>query len=619
MSYVVFARKWRPLTFDDVVGQEHITETLKKAIDKNRVAHAYIFTGTRGVGKTTTARIMARALNCEKGPTTNPCGECTSCKNILSGSSFDVLEIDGASNNSVDDIRELRDNIGYSSMGGKHRIYVIDEVHMLTKSAFNALLKTLEEPPKNVIFIFATTEPQKIPPTIHSRCQRYDFKRIGAEQILGRLIDICSNEKIAFEKSALMLVARKADGSMRDSLSLLDQVYSFCQENLTEKEVRKVLGLVGLDVFNTVIDAITTRTAAPALKAVQDVLYQGFDLQEFLLGLQEHIRNLLFARIPGALEARGVEIEPEIAQLLVKSAERFSEGDLFRMSEIIRKAENELKWSAFPRFHVEITILKLVFLDSTVSIEQILAMAANSLPPGELPPNIVSGIQAPQVRSENAELKKKLETDHQTADSVEKKIIEAVVADEPPLTYGEPSDQKDGRGTLEEVQAKYGADKSDNNGTVVDNYSLINLDNSSDSASFEDKLLDGEIKDVTTIWPLFLDHMLKNRPNLGSFLSMGYVASCSETNINIKFSSSSSFQFQEVTKKANRDQIERLLHEFTSSKIELHITVETKKPDAQERQFLNQLVQGSSTINDEIENEPIIQVVLDIFDGEVLN
>jgi len=161
MSYLVFARKWRPLTFDDVVGQEHITETLKKAIEKNRVAHAYIFTGTRGVGKTTSARILARALNCEKGPTTDPCGECVSCKNIISGSSFDVLEIDGASNNGVDDIRELRENIGYSSMGGKYRIFVIDEVHMLTKSAFNALLKTLEEPPKNVIFIFATTEPQK--------------------------------------------------------------------------------------------------------------------------------------------------------------------------------------------------------------------------------------------------------------------------------------------------------------------------------------------------------------------------------------------------------------------------------------------------------------------------
>lgn len=619
MSYVVFARKWRPLTFDDVVGQEHITETLKKAIDKNRVAHAYIFTGTRGVGKTTTARIMARALNCEKGPTTTPCGECTSCKNILSGSSFDVLEIDGASNNSVDDIRELRDNIGYSSMGGKYRIYVIDEVHMLTKSAFNALLKTLEEPPKNVIFIFATTEPQKIPATIHSRCQRYDFKRIGAEQILGRLIDICTNEKIAFEKSALMLVARKADGSMRDSLSLLDQVYSFCQENLTEIEVRKVLGLVGLDVFNTVMDAITTRTAAPALRAVQDVLYQGFDLQEFLLGLQEHIRNLLFARIPGALEARGVEIEPEIAQLLKKSASRFSEGDLFRMSEIIRKAENELKWSAFPRFHVEITILKLVFLDSTVSIEQILAMAASSLPPGELPPNIAANIQTAPVKSDDAELKKKLETDRITISSIVNKVEEAVPADSSVLLYSKPTAELVDGCSLEEARSVYGAGDSGNIATLVDNYSPAALVDTDEIPTFEDNLSDGQLTDFTTVWPSFLDHMLKDRPNLGSLLSMGYVASCSEITISIKFPSSNSFQFQEVTKKQNRDQIERYLFEFTGRKIELHITVETKKPDVQERRFLNEQGQMPSTINDEIEKEPIIQAVLDIFDGEVLN
>lgn len=372
MSYLVFARKWRPLTFDDVIGQEHITDTLKKAIEKNRVAHAFIFTGTRGVGKTTSARILARALNCEKGPTPNPCGVCTSCKDVLSGASFDVLEIDGASNNSVDDIRELRDNIGYSSMGGKYRIFVIDEVHMLSKPAFNALLKTLEEPPKNVIFIFATTEPQKIPQTIHSRCQRYDFRRIGAEKILERLIYICTAEKINFERSALMLVARKAEGSMRDALSLLDQVYSFCRENLTEKEVRSVLGLVGMEVFERAMDAVAEKNAVPTLKLIQEVLVQGFDLQEFIQGLQEHVRNLLFARIPGALESRGIELEADTIQKFETSARRFSEGDLLRMSEIIKKAEYDLKWSAFPRFVVELMLLKLTYMDSTVSVEQLI-------------------------------------------------------------------------------------------------------------------------------------------------------------------------------------------------------------------------------------------------------
>jgi DNA polymerase-3 subunit gamma/tau len=322
--------------------------------------------------------------------------------NIISGASFDVLEIDGASNNSVDDIRELRENIGYSSMGGKYRIFVIDEVHMLSKSAFNALLKTLEEPPKNVIFIFATTEPQKIPATIHSRCQRYDFRRIGAEPILDRLVHICTEEKITFERSALMLVARKAEGSMRDALSLLDQVYSFCRENLMEKEVRTVLGLVGMEVYDRIMDAMIEKSAAPALKIVQDVLFQGFDLQEFILGLQEHIRNLLFARIPSALESKGIDLEPEVVQRFVSSSTRFSEGDLLRMAEIVRKAEQDLKWSAFPRFVVELMLLKLIYLDSTVSMDQLLKLIGDS---GSTIPDQI--IQNSNSLNANSESKKK--------------------------------------------------------------------------------------------------------------------------------------------------------------------------------------------------------------------
>jgi DNA polymerase-3 subunit gamma/tau len=635
MSYVVFARKWRPQTFNDVVGQEHITETLKKAIEKNRVAHAFIFTGTRGVGKTTTARIMARALNCEKGPTVNPCGECTSCKNILSGASFDVLEIDGASNNGVDDIRELRENIGYSSMGGKYRIYVIDEVHMLTKAAFNALLKTLEEPPKNVIFIFATTEPQKIPATIHSRCQRYDFKRIGAEQILGYLIDICTTEKIKFEKSALMLVARKADGSMRDSLSLLDQVYSFCQDNLTEKEVRKVLGLVGLDVFNTVMDAVASKNAAPALGAVQDVLYQGFDLQEFLLGLQEHIRNLLFARIPGAIEARGVEIEPEAAVELRKSAERFTEGDLLRMSEIVRKAENELKWSAFSRFHVEITILKLVFLDRTVSIDQLVALASRGVPPENIASLVASTLQNASVPVSDTDLKKKLSNDNPPdLSAVESNTIEVTSHNDesvachsvtPDIVEIEhESNNEENRVYDYTPEPTDGSDPQDSddddcNVPVRQTSQSLQKNTKPEPGTFEDTPLVKEIQDPCALWTSFVDFMLKDRPNVGSFLAMSYLSGATGTSLDVRFPSSYRFQFVETTKKHNRDLIENLLHQFTGSKYELHITLETTRTDAQERQLLHQLVAMPLSINDEMDREPIIKTILDIFDGEVLN
>lgn len=359
------------MTFEEVVGQEHITETLKKAIEKNRVAHAYIFTGTRGVGKTTTARILARALNCEKGPTPAPCGVCDSCKNIINGSSFDVIEIDGASNNSVEDVRELRDNIHYSSMSGKYRIYVIDEVHMLSKSAFNALLKTLEEPPPNVIFIFATTEPQKIPATIQSRCQRYDFRRIATEQIVKQLARICADERIAFDQQALALLGRKADGSMRDALSLLDQVYSYSQEHIGETQVRSVLGLVDAEVYGSLMEAIKAKNPGPVLQAVQDVLYRGFDLQEFVVGFEEYLRTLLFSSIPHVLDNPHIDLSAEAIRA-VTGALGFSERTLLRMAEIVRKAEQELKWSAFPRFSVEIALLKLVYLDSTVSIEMLL-------------------------------------------------------------------------------------------------------------------------------------------------------------------------------------------------------------------------------------------------------
>lgn len=376
MSYLVFARKWRPLSFEDVVGQEHVTATLQKAIEKDRVAHAYIFTGTRGVGKTTTARILARALNCNSGPTPTPCGVCESCKSIISGTSFDVLEIDGASNNSVDDIREMRDTIGYTSMGGKYRIFVIDEVHMLSKSAFNALLKTLEEPPPQVIFIFATTEPHKIPATIHSRCQRYDFRRISTEQICAQLAKICTQDGIGFDNEGLMVLARKADGSMRDALSLLDQVCSYGHQKLGEAEVRSVLGIVDSEVYRQILEACASKQPKPLLESVQNVLFHGFDLQEFVLGLEDQLRTVLFVKI-GAL-GEHAHFSEEAMGALVQQAGLFSEQKLLRMAELVRKALSDLKWSSYPRFLVETLLLKLMRLDETVSLESLLGMVGES-------------------------------------------------------------------------------------------------------------------------------------------------------------------------------------------------------------------------------------------------
>jgi DNA polymerase-3 subunit gamma/tau len=590
MSYLVFARKWRPLTFDDVVGQEHVTGTLRKAIEKNRIAHAFIFSGTRGVGKTTTARILARALNCDKGPTPDPCGACDSCKGVVSGSSFDVLEIDGASNNSVDDIRQLRENVGYSAMGGKYRIFVIDEVHMLSKAAFNALLKTLEEPPPGVIFIFATTEPQKIPATIHSRCQRYDFRRIVPEQILQRLEKICTEEKIQYEPSALLLIARKADGSMRDALSLLDQVCSYCPERITEKEARLVLGLVDMEVYGRIMEAIAAKTPASALAVVQEVLYQGFDLHEFVVGLEEHLRGLLFSRIPGALQIGGMVTDKAVADELRTSSGRFSEGDLLRMMEIARKAENDLKWSALPRLAIENMLLKLVYLDSTVSIEQLLSAIGNR------EPDIRITRQAPATPSPTMVMDEKKKSEPLLKSPVSAAALPPHVATPDKSRYDSPAPGPE----AEEVPLP-----SDDSCASPEA-----------ARRFEDCLPGGTL-DVKSRWGAFIETFMRDRPNIGTFLSLATVTGSSESSIDLSYAPQLKFQFSEMTKKQNREEIVRQLRMFMGRPIEVHITIETKKAEKEAQNYINP-VPHALAIESEIEHEPVIQSVLDIFDGEIL-
>jgi DNA polymerase-3 subunit gamma/tau len=565
MSYLVFARKWRPLTFDDVVGQEHVTATLKKAIEKNRVAHAYIFSGTRGVGKTTTARILARALNCDKGPTPNPCGQCEPCKNIISGSSFDVLEIDGASNNSVDDIRELRENVHYSSMGGKYRIYVIDEVHMLSKSAFNALLKTLEEPPKNVIFIFATTEPQKIPATIHSRCQRHDFRRISIEQIAGRLAYICTEEKIAFDKAALTLIARKAEGSMRDGLSLLDQVYSYSQDSIDEAAVRSVLGIIDTEVYATIVKAVGEKNPSPALSAVEDVLARGFDLHEFVVGFEEHLRTLLFCRIPGVLDNTRIAMPADGRGDLVKQAASFSEETLLRMAELVRRTEHDLKWSEFPRFIVELMLLKLVHMDDTVSIETLVKAISRHSP-----------AVAPSVEDAAPAAKKKTDpafppVTQETGDAIED------ADDVPDVVAGADDDAGQQACTPEQTDAKKGSAPD---------------------------------------WPGFIDYIQRERPPLGYHLSVASVVSASGHSIDLRFPHAFHFQFAEVNKKKNRDEIQKKLADFFGTPVELRITIEAGEESAQKPRAAE--TRSRLSIDNEIGREPVIKNVLDVFDGTVL-
>lgn len=589
MAYLVFARKYRPLTFDDVVGQQHITQTLGKAIERDRVAHAYIFTGTRGVGKTTTARILARALNCDNGPTPAPCGECESCKQIISGSSFDVLEIDGASNNSVDDVRELRDNINYSSMGGKHRVFVIDEVHMLSKAAFNALLKTLEEPPPRVIFIFATTEPHRIPATIHSRCQRYDFRRISAEQIRGRLEMICTSEGVSFDSEGLALVARKADGSMRDALSLLDQVYSYCQEGIREEDVRTVLGLVGNDVYAKILKGIHEHQPDPVLDAVQDMLFRGFDLHEFVVGLEEYVRDLLLSRLADG--DKGPSAAGELSQTVIEQGRLFDERTLLRMADHIRRAENDLARSAYPRFLVETLLLKLVYMDDTVALEKLLSMVGDG-----------DGLVAPDggMAAGVAEKKKPInspppppvpepqpvEPPH-VAESPEYELDDTDVPPEPVASEPEPP-----RSSQQPLQG---------------------------SEVFDDDAPGEPTRNLLEDWPEFLTALKEDRPNLALFLSHGHIASFAGHTLDLRFAPSFKFQFAQVTSSQNRAIVEKKLASFAGVPIDLHMTLESEDANPDAKNFVEHMG-GAPTrsIEDDMRSEPIIKTVLEAFDGEVI-
>ncbi|MCS6286810.1 MAG: DNA polymerase III subunit gamma/tau [Nitrospira sp.] len=355
MDYQVSARKYRPGTFDDVVGQSHVVQTLMNAVDTKRIAHAYLFSGTRGVGKTTVARILAKALNCEQGPTGHPCNTCINCVEITQGTSVDVMEIDGASNTSVDDVREIRENVKFSPFRGHYRVYIIDEVHMLSNSAFNALLKTLEEPPAHVVFIFATTEIHKIPATILSRCQHYNFRRIARQEIIDRLRHIAAQDGLTIEDRSFTALARASEGSMRDGLSLLDQAVAFSGKTIAHADLEVLLGAVPQELVQGMSTAILTQDSPAALAVLANLLDQGHDLKAFCSDVVEHLRNLLVAAVvPAGTELRGlIEASAEDIQQLALDARRLTPEQLQELLTIFSQAEDSLRYSAHPRFVLE--------------------------------------------------------------------------------------------------------------------------------------------------------------------------------------------------------------------------------------------------------------------------
>jgi len=371
-NYQVTARKWRSQRFDEVVGQDHITRTLKNAIREGRLAHAYLFTGQRGCGKTTVARLLAKAINCPNAEANGfePCNNCDICKSITNGSSMDVAEIDGASNNGVDDVREMRENVKYPPLQGKYRVIIIDEVHMLSTSAFNALLKTLEEPPRHLIFVFATTEVQKLPATILSRTQRYDFRRIQMEQIVSHLKHIATTDGITIDDDALLLIAKKADGSMRDAQSVYDQAIAYCGTTIDTMKLREALNLIDADFFFEVSDAIRDQATNKAFSLAYEVVSRGYDIEEFLQGLLEHFRNFLTMIVTGKKEL--LEVIKFHQERYASDAKSFTEGDILRLVRLGFNALERLKASQSPRIVLEMTLVEMTMTERAMEITSLL-------------------------------------------------------------------------------------------------------------------------------------------------------------------------------------------------------------------------------------------------------
>ena len=536
MSYQVISRKYRPQRFDEVIGQSHICSTLQNAIKSNRISHAYLFTGSRGIGKTSTARILAKSLNCLNPEGIDPCNKCQNCIEITAGRSMDVLEIDGASNRGIDQIRDLRENVKYPPSNSKNRIFIIDEVHMLTKEAFNALLKTLEEPPSHVIFIFATTEPLKIPATIISRCQRYDFHRIPIREIVGHLSSIAQNENVEITDDILMLVAKKAEGGMRDAESLLDQLIAFSGQSVSLEEAKKILSLIDYEYYIDISNKVLKNDTGSLLQVAGSVIDDGINLTEFFTGFSEHFRNLLVASATGSVDM--LDLPDNMKQRYREEAQKWDAADLLRLIKLLTDAQAGLRTSINYRMHIEFTLLRMGAMHKTVTIEDILESLKNS----EYRPATNMVKETPSLFN-TKEPEKKSETSVDRITKLPEKPI--------PTQRSKPKEIENVNNTPADIPK-----------TTVD------------------------IQQVKEKWFAISEKVAETNPSLASFLSMGRPEEINANALTIMFHNGASFHLNNIQSKASivENCIEKIIGKYLKIKC---VEDKTEDPISHKENALN--------------------------------
>ena len=566
MSYLVLARKYRPHTFDEVVGQAHITDLIKQALTGDRLAHAFLFCGPRGIGKTSCARILAKSLNCAKGPTVKPCGECPACKEITAGSSFDVLEIDGASNRGIDEIRTLRENVKFAPSYGQYKIYIVDEVHMLTTEAFNALLKTLEEPPAHVKFIFATTDPNKVPSTIISRCQRYDFKRISLKDTVEALAVIGEKEKLQVDQQALYAIAKASQGSFRDALSILDQVSALSGRGITSEDVYSMLGLVEVDLLFDLADALAGKNCVEVLKVFDDIVEKGKDIKQLSKDLLEHFRNLMIIKIGGKSLGRLVDYPVPVKEKYL------AQSQLFSLPEILDAIESFIRAQEMAR------------ITETLRTPLEIAFARLSCPGGEVPedgagPRARTAVKpAAAVKTEKAKPSKKTPA----------KPADPLPAREAKNLSGPRLESQKG-----EVLISPEADEDEDPVSVPE--AAVN-ENGLDPIPLE-------LENIRRSWDALTYGVSRKRMSLATFLQEGAPLEVKGNKLVIGFSQEYAFHKETLEHQENKQVVEDIFAEKLRTRVVIEYVM-VDQLDASEHVVLD---------------EPMIQTALDTFQGKVVS